>query len=152
MVRRTAGRYTGVVAATFPGKPLLPLATRIWNYVQSLANLALFVFVALKLTGVVAWSWWWVQAPVWATSTAVVPFRVDLPGTRARIWNHGQRLVLPALTVLKLTGVVAWSWWWVLTPLWITGLVAIPLLCLLVAMTWRDRRSRRLLGVYQGEE
>jgi Flp pilus assembly protein TadB len=54
--------------------------------------------------------------------------------------------------VLKLTGVVAWSWWWVLTPLWITGIVAVPLLCLLVAMTWRDRRSRRLLGVYQGEE
>jgi NhaP-type Na+/H+ or K+/H+ antiporter len=87
------------VAATLRGKPLLPLATRIWNYVQSLANLALFVFVALKLTGV-----------------------------------------------------VAWSWWWVLTPLWITGIVAVPLLCLLVAMTWRDRRSRRLLGVYQGEE
>jgi hypothetical protein len=25
---------------------------------------------------------------------------------------------------LKLTGVIAWSWWWVLSPLWIGLLVA----------------------------
>jgi len=24
------------------------------------------VFIALKLTGLVAWSWWWVVAPLWA--------------------------------------------------------------------------------------
>lgn len=24
-----------------------------------------------------------------------------------------------AFIVLKLTGVIAWSWWWVLAPLWI---------------------------------
>lgn len=24
--------------------------------------------------------------------------------------------------VLKLTGVIAWSWWWVLSPLWISFL------------------------------
>lgn len=23
------------------------------------------IFVVLKLTGLVAWSWWWVLAPVW---------------------------------------------------------------------------------------
>ena len=23
--------------------------------------------------------------------------------------------------VLKLTNVIAWSWWWVLSPIWITG-------------------------------
>lgn len=28
--------------------------------------LALFlVFLTLKLTGVIAWSWWWVTAPLW---------------------------------------------------------------------------------------
>ena len=27
---------------------------------------ALFlVFLVLKLTGVIAWSWWWVTAPLW---------------------------------------------------------------------------------------
>lgn len=24
------------------------------------------VFLVLKLTGVIAWSWWWVTAPLWA--------------------------------------------------------------------------------------
>jgi hypothetical protein len=27
--------------------------------------------------------------------------------------------VLTAFLVLKLTGLIAWSWWWVLSPLWI---------------------------------
>lgn len=29
-------------------------------------QLAALTFVVLKLTGVVAWSWWWVLSPVWA--------------------------------------------------------------------------------------
>jgi hypothetical protein len=32
-------------------------------------------------------------------------------------------LVLIFIT-LKLTGVIGWSWWWVLSPIWITFLVA----------------------------
>lgn len=27
--------------------------------------------------------------------------------------------------VLKLTNVIAWSWWWVLSPLWISLLLAL---------------------------
>jgi fatty acid desaturase len=27
--------------------------------------------------------------------------------------------------VLKLCGVVSWSWWWVLSPLWIWGIVLV---------------------------
>ncbi|KAB7765369.1 hypothetical protein [Xanthomonas sp. LMG 12461] len=27
--------------------------------------------------------------------------------------------------VLKLTGYIAWSWWWVLSPVWISSLIAI---------------------------
>ncbi|CAF34081.2 Hypothetical-Protein / belonging to T4-LIKE GC: 762 [Synechococcus phage S-PM2] len=29
---------------------------------------------------------------------------------------------------LKLTGNITWSWWWVLSPLWISALVAIVFL------------------------
>lgn len=29
-------------------------------------TLLLLLFVALKLTGQVGWSWWWVLSPVWA--------------------------------------------------------------------------------------
>ncbi len=33
-------------------------------------------------------------------------------------------LLTIAFIVLKLTGFIAWSWWWVLSPLWISfGLV-----------------------------
>jgi hypothetical protein len=150
MVRRAVGRYAGAVVATFRGKPLLSLADGIWNVGQSLWILALPLIV-LKLTGVVAWSWWWVLAPLWSDGF-VLPFRLNLPGIRARIWNLGQRLALPALIVLKLTGLIAWSWWWVLAPLWIIGIVVLPFLCLLVARAWWDRRSRRLFGDYQDAE
>ena len=43
---------------------------------------------------------------------------------------------------LKLTGVIAWSWWWVLSPLWIgalTGVVymaCVGLFVLFVALIW----------------
>ena len=29
---------------------------------------------------------------------------------------------------LKLTGVIGWSWWWVLSPLWITPLIFLAIL------------------------
>lgn len=35
--------------------------------------------------------------------------------------------------VLKLTGVVAWSWWWVLAPLWIP-LALVGVILLIVAL------------------
>lgn len=30
-------------------------------------------------------------------------------------------------TVLKLTGVIAWSWWWITAPIWIPFLIAVVL-------------------------
>ena len=34
------------------------------------------IFLTLKLCGVVAWSWWWVTAPLWGTSVVAVVFMV----------------------------------------------------------------------------
>lgn len=31
----------------------------------SFFSLLTIVFITLKLTGVIAWSWWWVMAPLW---------------------------------------------------------------------------------------
>jgi hypothetical protein len=31
----------------------------------SLSTLLTVLFVALKLTGVIDWSWWWVVSPIW---------------------------------------------------------------------------------------
>jgi hypothetical protein len=43
--------------------------------------------------------------------------------------NNGGIGFLGALTivfiVLKLTGVITWSWWWVLSPIWIPVLIAL---------------------------
>jgi len=32
----------------------------------SLTGLLTILFIALKLTGVITWSWWWVTCPAWA--------------------------------------------------------------------------------------
>jgi hypothetical protein len=61
------------------------------------------------------------------------------------IWNRGQGLwvlFLPALIVLKLTGVIAWSWWWVLSPLWISGILLAPVLCVLLVLLGRHMFRR----------
>ena len=34
-------------------------------------------------------------------------------------------LFLVAFVVLKLCGLINWSWWWVLSPLWINLIIAI---------------------------
>ena len=30
-----------------------------------LGNLLVLLFIALKLCGVITWSWWWVLSPIW---------------------------------------------------------------------------------------
>jgi Flp pilus assembly protein TadB len=37
-------------------------------------------------------------------------------------------LLTVAFIVLKLCGVIAWSWWWVLSPIWISFLFVIAIL------------------------
>lgn len=39
-----------------------------------------------------------------------------------------QTVLTIIFVVLKLVGVVDWSWWWVLSPLWIPPLIAIVLM------------------------
>ena len=34
--------------------------------------------------------------------------------------------------VLKLTGVIDWSWWWVLAPVWIPFVITIMILAIIV--------------------
>jgi hypothetical protein len=37
-------------------------------------------------------------------------------------------LLFIVFMILKLCGVIAWSWWWVTSPLWIAGILAIILI------------------------
>lgn len=44
-------------------------------------------------------------------------------------------VVLVVFVILKLVGVIAWSWWWVLSPIWISaGLVLLWALLEVVIM------------------
>lgn len=31
-----------------------------------------FIFLVLKLAGVIAWSWWWVTAPIWIPAAVLL--------------------------------------------------------------------------------
>lgn len=44
-------------------------------------------------------------------------------------------LLTIAFIVLKLTGYISWSWWWVLSPIWISAGLAIAIL-LIVLIVW----------------
>lgn len=49
-----------------------------------------------------------------------------------------------AFLVLKLVGVIDWSWWWVTSPLWISaGLSILFLLAAWIFIAIGERRSRR---------
>lgn len=42
--------------------------------------------------------------------------------------------------VLKLTKVIAWSWWWVLSPLWIGFALALVILAIFGIVIWSLNR------------
>jgi len=54
-------------------------------------------------------------------------------------------MVIQTFVVLKLTGVVSWSWWWVLSPLWaptallIVALVLLALVAIAISLLVRNR-------------
>jgi hypothetical protein len=37
-------------------------------------GLLTIVFITLKLTNYIAWSWWWVLSPLWITPVVVIGF------------------------------------------------------------------------------
>ena len=41
-------------------------------------------------------------------------------------------VLLVIFVVLKLTGNIAWSWWWVLSPLWIGAAVVLVVVLILI--------------------
>lgn len=41
-------------------------------YGASLPVVLFVVFLVLKLTGVISWSWWWVTSPIWIVAALFV--------------------------------------------------------------------------------
>lgn len=56
-------------------------------------------------------------------------------------------LLAIAFIVLKLTGVIGWSWGWVLAPLWIpaaiVGLIIVIILIVMIVKVVRDELQKR---------
>ena len=76
----------------------------------------------------------------------VVTIRVKQPQSlAARCWNVSQELVsigALALIVLKLTSVINWSWWWVLSPIWISGAMGVLAITGLVVLLRREAKKQ----------
>ncbi len=64
--------------------------------------------------------------------------------TDAEVSNNGIGffgLLTIVFIVLKLTNVIAWSWWWVLSPLWIPLLLAFIIAIIWVSyLTYKETR------------
>lgn len=57
------------------------------------------------------------------------------------------------LIVLKLTGVITWPWWWVLSPVWIGGILLVLGVCaLLIGLRRHAHRQARLWMDQLGSE
>lgn len=54
-------------------------------------------------------------------------------GQQATPWAGILTLVF---VVLKLTGEIDWSWWWVLSPLWIGALIVLTILVVVGIVAW----------------
>ena len=46
----------------------------------SLASILTVLFVALKLTGNIAWSWWWVLSPLWISAIITIALLLIIGG------------------------------------------------------------------------
>jgi hypothetical protein len=42
------------------------------NNSLGLGTILALIFIVLKLCGVIAWSWWWVLAPVWIPVSLII--------------------------------------------------------------------------------
>jgi hypothetical protein len=91
-----------------------------------------------------------VQLPSRGYARRVPSIRAERPQFTARrclasIRDTSLLLAIITLIVLKLTGVITWSWWWVLSPIWIiAALQALLFTGLAILFRRHVRRQMRL--------
>ena len=61
------------------------MATKTTNYGLNLGEVLLVVFIVLKLTNVIDWSWWWVLSPVWI---GLITITVILGSIAIKVWKR----------------------------------------------------------------
>lgn len=57
-------------------------------------------------------------------------------------------LLTVVFITLKLLGKITWSWWWVLSPIWLTTIIAIVILIVAVFgvsafEVWKEEKAKR---------
>lgn len=57
-----------------------------------------------------------------------------------RYWASGLELLSVAFIVLKLCGVIKWSWWWVLSPIWLPVTLLVVFYLTLLSIFGASRR------------
>lgn len=91
----------------------------------------MLTFLIVAVLGLVVWAMWpafkakALKAWAWVKS-----FRADTKGSTSPQASGGIGifgLLTVAFVVLKLTGYIAWSWWWVLSPLWLPSLILLAI-------------------------
>lgn len=122
------------------------------------AEALLLVFVGLKLGGQVDWSWLWVLSPCWIACVALMAvsrwclsfspsqtLMKKVPAGVARWSGHcrSSDAWFLLFLVLKWTGHLSWSWFWVLSPLWF-----LKPLGMLFAWPSDERRQSKDLGLH----
>jgi len=65
-----------------------------------LGGVLFIVFLVLKLTGTIAWSWWWVTAPLWgglALALGVTLLALPFVALFAWLWGRKHKAVRKSL-------------------------------------------------------
>ena len=57
-----------------------------------------------------------------------------------RLGPDGGTLLGVAFVILKLTGVIGWSWWWVLAPFWVPGALTLAIFTIVGIVTMGFKR------------
>jgi transmembrane Fragile-X-F protein len=69
---------------------------------------------------------------------------MEQPLSRHSSTGFGTTLLQIAFIVLKLTGTITWSWWWVLSPMWIMTLLALLVIAVEVGIAaFQDKTNFR---------
>ncbi len=52
-------------------------------------------------------------------------------------------LLTIAFVVLKLTNVIDWSWWWVLSPIWLSVSLGVLVVCGAIIISSGNKKTRK---------
>lgn len=101
------------------------------------------VLAGLKLAGVVEWPWLWVLSGLWLGWGGLIAlFAGPVLTIFAFVWlldGFGYLCLLTlVLVALKITGLIAWAWLWVLSPFWIpiAAFLAVFVVATFAILTW----------------